>query len=98
MITNVEQLPLDFIRMIGKHNVNTYLYNFGPMYLFKTNEGFYLAQKNLLNSDTRELDWAIADKTDVSITEFELMKLLGIQSMGVTLDDLVKEISEEDTY
>ena len=61
-----------------------------PTYLFEINKNEYIAQP-------REKVWRIIDTDDAPITEFEFMKVLGIQVLGLSIDNLL-DLYLEDSY
>jgi len=59
----------------------TYIDAFGPIYIVKNDEDWFIIQK--------QEEWRIGDKKDNMISEFEMMKLLGIAKYGLTVDILL---------
>lgn len=82
IITAWEDLPRAFRETISKVAGNHYLNNFGPMFLFYVDGRKFLAQD-------RVEKWVIADELDITISEDTLMKLLGIETLGLSMQELI---------
>lgn len=91
MVTNKWELPLEF-EHISPRALNNYLNNFGPMYVFEIGKKLYLGQ-----NQGRKDGWTIVDIGDRLIPEFEFMKLLGIESLGLSMDDLLDQYFSEES-
>ena len=94
MITSVHQIPKLFLENNKTDVFKWYLNQYGPMYLVKTPEDMFLCQKNWRDGDGN-INWTISNSQDITIGERQLMKLLGIDVLGLSLDDLVNEVSED---
>ena len=88
MITDYWDLPIEFRKMMGKHAVNRYLNAFGPMFVIKVDGKNYLAQD-------RVEKWLIADSSDTEISEGKLMSLLGIELLGLSMQELIDAYIDE---
>ena len=82
MITDYWDLPIEFRRLINKTVANHYLNAFGPMFLFNVNGEKYLAQDRIEK-------WVITDYGDTPISEDKLMNLLGIDTLGLSMQELI---------
>lgn len=91
MVTNKWELPFEFDKIIGERMLNYYLNKFGPMFVFDTKEGLFLAQ----DRGKEYGGWNIADKFDFGLSEFDFMKILGIEYLGLSIDDLLHEYFDE---
>lgn len=91
MVTNKWELPLEF-EFVSPRALNTYLNRFGPMYVFEIGKRLYLGQ-----NQGREDGWMIVDTGDRVVSEFEFMKLLGIEPLGLTMDTLLDQYFDEKT-
>jgi hypothetical protein len=91
MVTNKWELPFEFDKVIGERMLNHYLNKFGPMYVFDTKKGLFLAQ----DRGKQYNGWNIADKFDFGLSELDFMKILGIEYLGLSIDDLLNEYFDE---
>lgn len=83
MIQSWEALPSQFKRMIGKKEIfNRYLNYFGPMFIILVDGEEYLAQD-------REDSWVITDDEDTPIEEYRFMRMLGIEPLGITMNEFI---------
>jgi hypothetical protein len=87
MITSYWDLPILFRRLMHQKAANLYMNAYGPMYLFTIDGEEYLAQY-------RE-EWIIYDSRDNQISEFKLMDLLGISTLGLSMQELVDAYIDE---
>ena len=90
MVTNQYELPMVFDRVISSKVLNQYLNRYGPMYVFEGKKNTYLGQH-------RKNEWFVVDKRDSQVSEFDVMKDLGIEMLGLSLNDLVSEYINETT-
>jgi len=60
-----------------------YIEAFGTIYIVKNDEDWFIIQKN------SEGQWRVGSKNDERITEFEMMKDLGIAKYGIDIDTLL---------
>ena len=88
MITDYWDLPIEFRRLINKTVANHYLNAFGPMFLFNVNGEKYLAQDRIEK-------WVITDYGDTPISEDKLMNLLGIDTLGLSMQELIDAYIDE---
>ena len=88
IITSYEDLPRDFRRLMRKNAANHYLNAFGPMFLIRADGNLYLAQDRIEK-------WLIADSSDIEISEDKLMKLLGIELLGLSMQELIDAYIDE---
>ena len=88
MITSRKQLPYPFSE-IPIRIINNYLNNYGPMFLITFNDDKYLCQK-------MGEKWLIADENDREFTEFQFMKRLGIEVLGLPFDLIINEYFVEE--
>jgi len=91
MVTNKWELPFEF-EHISPRTLNNYLNKFGPMYVFEIGKKLYLGQ-----NQGRENGWTIADTGDRIVTELEFMKMLGIEYLGLSMDNLLDEYFKEES-
>jgi len=91
MVTNKWELPEEFDKIIGERMLNHYLNRFGPMYWFDTKKGLFLAQDRGNQYD----GWNIADHLDFGLSELDFMRILGIEYLGLSMDDLINLYMEE---
>jgi hypothetical protein len=88
MITFWEDLPRAYREMMSKSAGNHYLNAFGPMFLFNVDGKKYLAQDRIEK-------WVIADEFDETISEDKLMSLLGIETLGLSMQELIDAYIDE---
>jgi hypothetical protein len=88
MVTNQYELPMVFDRVISSKVLNQYLNRYGPMYVFEGKKNTYLGQP-------RKNKWFVVDKRDSEVSELDVMKDLGIEMLGLSLNDLVSEYINE---
>jgi hypothetical protein len=88
MITDYWDLPIEFRRMMSKNAGNHFLNMFGPMFLIKADGKKYLAQDRIEK-------WLIADESDTSISEEKLMNLLGIDTLGLSMQEFIDAYIDE---
>ena len=91
MVTNQYELPMVFDRVISSKVLNQYLNRYGPMYVFEGKKNTYLGREHKKN------EWFIVDERDSQVSEFDVMKDLGIEMLGLSLNDLVSEYINETT-
>lgn len=84
IITNYEDVPYRFKRLLPKVILNKYFNLYGPMFVIQTDSDIFLYQKQ----DGTSSDIFI-DKYDMVSSEFEILKSLGIDKLGIPLDDLI---------
>ena len=88
MITDYWDLPIEFRRLMSKNAGNHYLNSFGPMFLIRVDGKNYLAQDRIEK-------WFIADSSNTEIREDKLMNLLGIDTLGLTMQELIDAYIDE---
>ena len=88
MVTNQYELPMEFDWIISSKALNQYLNRYGPMYVFEGKKNTYLGQP-------RKNEWFVVDKRDYEVSELDVMKDLGIEMLGLSLNDLVSEYINE---
>lgn len=88
MITAWEDLPRGFRETISKNAGNYFLNNFGPMFLITVDGKKFLAQDRVER-------WVIADQSDTLISEDKLMRLLGIETLGLSMQELIDAYIDE---
>lgn len=91
MVTNQYELPMVFDWVLSPKALNQYLNRYGPMYVFKGKKNTYLGQEHKKN------EWFIVDERDSQVSEFDVMKDLGIEMLGLSLNNLVSEYINETT-
>jgi hypothetical protein len=89
MVTNKWELPEEFDFFMNPRVLNKYLNKYGPMFVFEIGRKSYLTQ----NRDGS--DWMIIDNGDRPLSELEFMKILGIEYLGLSMDDLINLYMEE---
>jgi hypothetical protein len=89
MVTNQYELPMEFDRIISSKVLNQYLNRYGPMYVFKGKKNMYLGREHKKN------EWFVVDERDYQVSEFDVMKDLGIEMLGLSLNDLVSQYINE---
>jgi hypothetical protein len=89
MVTNQYELPMVFDRVISSKVLNQYLNRYGPMYVFKGKKNMYLGREHKKN------EWFVVDERDSQVSELDVMKDLGIEMLGLSLNDLVSEYINE---
>lgn len=83
MIQNWDDLSYKFKKVFGlKRRFNNYLNMFGPMYIILVDGIEYLTQN-------RKQGWDIVDDNNNSISEDELMNLLGISTLGISMNEFI---------
>lgn len=85
MVTNKWELPMEFDRIITPQALNTYLNKYGPMFVITTRKNMYLAQ------DRGKHGYMIANQNDYQVSDLEVMKDLGIESLGLSVKDLIDQ-------
>jgi hypothetical protein len=88
MITSHEDLPRHFREMMSKNAANHFLNMYGPMFLIKADGNNYLVQDRIEK-------WLIADITDTAISEDKLMSLLGIEALGLSMQEFIDAYIDE---
>jgi len=91
MVTNKWELPFEF-EHINPRTLNNYLNKFGPMYVFEIGEKLYLGQ-----NQGRKDGWTIVDTGDRIVSEFKFMKMIGIEYLGLSMDNLLDEYFKEES-
>jgi hypothetical protein len=91
MITNKWELPEEFDFFINPRMLNQYLNKYGPMFVFEIGIKSYLTQSH--GSD----GWMIIDNGDHQLSELEFMKILGIEYLGLSMDNLLDEYFKEES-
>jgi hypothetical protein len=89
MVTNKWELPFEFDWMISERQLNQYLNAYGPMFVIEGKDNQFLCQ-NMNNG------WQILDTNDYKYSEFQLMRKLGIEVLGLSLSDLIERYFTED--
>jgi hypothetical protein len=89
MVTNFWDIPHQFDGLFTRTQVNRYLNNFGPMYVFTANGMKYLALPK------REDGWMIYDSKLNRLSEVGLLSELGLQYLGFSLDKVIDLYFEE---
>ena len=84
-VTDKWDLPFEFDKFFSERLFNHHISKFGPMYAFDTPKGKFLAQYRGEKMD----GWAIADTSDFGLSELDFMKILGIEYLGMSLNDLI---------
>jgi hypothetical protein len=88
MITLYDDLPRQYREMMSKNAANHFLNMFGPMFLIKADGKNYLAQDRIEK-------WLIADESDTEISEEKLMNLLGIDTLGLSMQEFIDAYIDE---
>jgi len=91
MVTNKWELPFEF-EYVSPRTLNNYLNKFGPMYVFEIGKKLYLGQ-----NQGRKDGWTIVDTGDRIVSELEFMKMLGIEYLGLSMDNLLDEYFKEES-
>ena len=92
MVQNWGDLSSTFKRMIRRKFLNHFLNEFGPMYLFTTDNGEFLYQK-------QGGDILIVDDRDRPISLNKFYENIGFtDTLGISLDDLIDTYFNEDEY
>ena len=89
MVTNRWELPFEF-DFITPRELNSYLNTFGPMYVLEIGKKLYLTQNQGSN-----FGWFVVDSNDRMISEYDFMKFLGIEYLGMSMDGLINLYFEE---
>ena len=84
IITNKDDLPMEFNRMFTPRTLNSYLNNFGPIFLIDGPKKSFLYQNQIRNGRI-----IIADSNGKIHSESSLMDYLGIPPIGLSIDDLI---------
>lgn len=83
MIQDWDDLSYKFKGVFDSKRIfNHYLNSHGPMYLILVNGVEYLTQG-------RNQEWIIVDDNDNSISEDKLMNLLGISTLGISMNEFI---------
>ena len=88
MITSYEELPDKFKIFLKRIDINEYLNSGGPMFLFSTKNGEYLYQNWKYGS-------LIIDYRNTDIDDSKLLKLLGVDMLGIDIEGLIELYFEE---
>ncbi len=81
-----DDLPFNLKGLFGDKKVfNYYLNNYGPIFVILVGGTEFLVQY-------RDGVWIIVNESDLRLTEFQFMDLLGISPLGITLQEFI------DTY
>jgi len=91
MVTNKWELPFEF-EHLNPRTLNNYLNKFGPMYVFEIGKKLYLGQ-----NQGRKDGWTIVDTGDRIVSEFKFMKMIGIEYLGLSMDNLLDEYFKEES-
>jgi hypothetical protein len=89
MVTSKWELPEEFDFFVSPRVLNQYLNKYGPMFVFEIGRKSYLTQSQ--GSD----GWMIIDNGDRQLSELEFMKILGIEYLGLSMDNLLDEYFKE---
>jgi len=89
IITNKWELPMEFDRIITSDTLNRYLNHHGPMFVITTRKNMYLIQNRGKDG------WWIVNQNDYKVSDFDIMKELGIESLGLKVGDLIDEYFQE---
>jgi hypothetical protein len=60
-----------------------YIVAFGTIYIVKNDEDWFIIQKNAFD------EWRVGDKNNDMISEFRMMRELGIAKYGINIDTLL---------
>lgn len=85
MVTSKFDLPKEFRQIMPPSAINYHLNKYGPMFVINTPKGFFLAQDRGKDNG----GWLIADESDFSGSELDVMESLGIEYLGLSMDDLI---------
>jgi hypothetical protein len=93
MITSWYELDSGGQRLFsdGKEEFNWLLNHYGPMFLFNVNGDDYYVQPQGKEYDALVL----SVKQNRKINEYDFLKILGIEMLGVKLDKIIDEFIEE---
>lgn len=84
-----DDLSPSFKRVFGEERMfNLYLRDFGPMYIILNEGKEYLVQK-------RDGKWIIVDDRDRPFSEYKFMHKLGIEPLGISLDEFIDAYMDE---
>lgn len=89
MVTSKWELPEEFDFFINPKVFNQYLNKYGPMFVFE------IGRKSYLTQSQGSYGWMIFDNTDHQLSELEFMKILGIEYLGLSMDNLLDEYFKE---
>lgn len=89
IVTNKWELPMEFDRIITPQVLNSYLNKFGPMFVITTRKNMYLVQNRGKNKVM------IVNQNESEVSDFDVMKELGIEQLGLTVNDLIDEYFQE---
>ena len=89
IVTNKWELPMEFDRIITSDALNRYLNHHGPMFVITTRKNMYLIQNRGKDG------WMIVNQNDNKVSDFDIMKELGIESLGLKVGDLIDEYFQE---
>jgi hypothetical protein len=84
IVTNKWELPMEFDRFMTQTILNKYLNNYGPMFFIETKNNLYLTQDR-----GRDIGWFTIDKYGGMVDDFEVMKSLGVDKLGLSMNDLI---------
>jgi len=90
MVTNKSELPEEFDFWINPRALNKYLNKYGPMFVFEIGRKSYLTQSHGRDG------YMIFDNSDHQLSELEFMKILGIEMLGISIDDLINNYFKEE--
>ena len=88
IVTSTYDLPMEFDNVMTPTVLRAYLNQFGPMFIIRGPKRTFLYQ----NQSGRIV---IADSNDRTYSENSIMNQLGISSMGLSVDDIIKTYYEE---
>lgn len=89
IVTNKWELPMEFDRIITSDALNRYLNHHGPMFVITIRKNMYLIQNRGKDG------WMIVNQNGMKINDFDVMKELGIESLGLKVGDLIDEYFQE---
>ena len=89
IVTNKWELPMELDRIITTDMLNRYLNHYGPMFVITTRKNMYLVQNRGKDG------WMIVNQNDYQVSDLDIMKELGIESLGLSVGDLIDEYFQE---
>lgn len=91
MITNSNQLPMHWDRHFTPNQLNRIMNDRGPVYLIEYGKSEYL----LIPNPRSIKGWFVYDQEGDYMTDFDFMKKLGVEMLGIGINDLLELYFDE---
>lgn len=82
LITNYDELPIEFKGVIAKNVINSLLNQYGPIFLIRTNKNLYLYQDRF----DKEV---LADTNDYTVSTEKVLSELGLPPLGIPMKEII---------